>query len=116
MVGFGWNWRVRVCWPDVLLGGAVGELVSEVTAVGKYAGRPLKAGDAAQLVGCSARFVPAVFGPFGSAVHGMPDLVYGKGKIRHAVHGMGYLVYGKGKSVMPYTEGVVWCMGQFKKL
>ena len=115
-----------MCWPDVLLGGAVGELVCvvtavgelvcEVSAVGKYAGRPLKAGDAAQPKGCSARFVPAVFGPFGSAVHGMPDLVYGKGKIRHAVHGMGYLVYGKGKSVMPYTEGVVWCMGQFKKL
>ena len=27
---------------------AVGELVCEVTAVGEYAGRPLKAGDAAQ--------------------------------------------------------------------
>ena len=40
-------------------------LVCEVTAVGKYAGRPLKAGDAAQPRGCSARFVPAVFGPFG---------------------------------------------------
>ena len=75
VVGFGWNWRVMVCWPDVLRGGAVGELVcevsavgelvSEVTAVGKYAGRPLKAGDAAQPGGCSARFVPAVFGPVG---------------------------------------------------
>ena len=43
---------------------AVGELVCEVSAVGKYAGRPLKAGDAAQPRGCSARFVPAVFGPF----------------------------------------------------
>ena len=42
---------------------SVGELVCEVTAVGKYAGRPLKAGDAAQPRGCSARFVPAVFGP-----------------------------------------------------
>ena len=63
VVGFGWNWRVRVCWPDVLRGGALGELVCEVTAVGKYAGRPLKAGDAAQPGGCSARFVPAVFGP-----------------------------------------------------
>ena len=38
---------------------AVGELVCEVTAVGEYAGRPLKAGDAAQPRGCSARFVPA---------------------------------------------------------
>ena len=63
VVGFGWNWRAMVCWPDVLLGGAVGELVCEVTAVGMYAGRPLKAGDAAQPRGCSARFVPAVFGP-----------------------------------------------------
>ena len=44
---------------------AVGELVCEVTAVGEYACRPLKAGDAAQPGGCSARFVPAVFGPFG---------------------------------------------------
>ena len=43
---------------------AVGELVCEVSAVGEYAGRPLKAGDAAQPVGCSARFVPGVFGPF----------------------------------------------------
>ena len=42
---------------------AVGELVCEVSAVGKYAGRPLKAGDAAQPRGCSARFVPAEFGP-----------------------------------------------------
>ena len=69
-------------------------MVSEVTAVGKYAGRPLKAGDAAQLVGCSARFVPAVFGPFGSAVHRMLDLVYGMGEKCNAVHGMGCLVYG----------------------
>ena len=44
---------------------AVGELVCEVTAVGKYAGRPLKAGDAAQPRGCSARFVPAGSGPLG---------------------------------------------------
>ena len=36
-------------------------MVCEVTAVGEYAGRPLKAGDAAQPGGCSARFVPAVF-------------------------------------------------------
>ena len=43
-----------ICRPDVLRGSAVGE----------YAGRPLKAGDAAQPRGCSARFVPAVFGPF----------------------------------------------------
>ena len=35
------------------------------SAVGEYAGRPLKAGDAAQPRGCSARFVPAGFGPFG---------------------------------------------------
>ena len=40
-------------------------LVCEVTAVGKYAGRPLTAGDAAQPRGCSARFVPAVFEPVG---------------------------------------------------
>ena len=38
---------------------AVGELVCEVTAVGKYASRPLKADTAAQPRGCSARFVPA---------------------------------------------------------
>ena len=38
-------------------------LVCEGSAVGEYAGRPLKAGDAAQPRGCSARFVPAVFGP-----------------------------------------------------
>ena len=77
VVGFGWNWRVMVCWSDLLRGSAVGELVCEVTAVGEYAGRPLKAGDAAQPRGCSARFVPAVFGPVGSAVHRMLDLVYG---------------------------------------
>ena len=41
------------------------QLVCEVTAVGEYAGRPLKAGDAAQPRGCSARFVPAGSGPFG---------------------------------------------------
>ena len=40
-----------MCLPDVLRGSAVGELVCEVTAVGEYAGRPLKAGDAAQPVG-----------------------------------------------------------------
>ena len=40
-----------VCWSDLLRGSAVGELVCEVTAVGEYAGRPLKAGDAAQPVG-----------------------------------------------------------------
>ena len=50
----------------VLLGSAVIELVCDVTAVGEYAGRPLKAGDAAQPGGCSARFVPAVFEPVGS--------------------------------------------------
>ena len=42
-------------------------LVCEVTAVGEYAGRPLKAGDAAQPRGYSARFVPAEFGLFGFA-------------------------------------------------
>ena len=35
----------------------------EDSAVGEYAGRPLKAGDAAQPRGCSARFVPAASGP-----------------------------------------------------
>ena len=35
----------------------------EDSAVGEYAGRPLKAGDAAQPRGCSARFVPAGSGP-----------------------------------------------------
>ena len=59
-----WMESGMVCLRDVLLGTAVGELVCEVTAVGEYAGRPLKAGDAAQPGGCSARFGTPSMGMF----------------------------------------------------
>ena len=54
-----------MCLPDVLRGSAVGELVCEVTAVGEYAGRPLKAGDAAQPVGLLCPLCACWFGPVG---------------------------------------------------
>ena len=84
----------------------VGDLVCEVTAVGKYAGRPLKAGAAALpalcLLGSGHLEMPYTecqglvygMGLWDRAVHGIGYLVYGKGKKRDAVYGMPGLVYG----------------------
>ena len=68
-------------------------LVLGGSAVGEYASRPLKAGDAAQPRGCSARFVLLVSGRWGDPVHGLRDLVYGTGFQDSAVHGLRDLVY-----------------------
>ena len=46
-------------------------LMVEGTAAGKYASQLLKAGDAAQPKGCSARFVPTIASTFAMKLHSM---------------------------------------------
>ena len=61
--------------------------------------------------GCSARFVPVVFGPVGRSRtrNGLFGVREG---VCDAVHGMRGLVYGTvQKVVMSYMEFSVWCTG-----